>query len=276
MSDVAVPQQKTIIQQVQDTYPAVKEALSDRIGAERFLRAAMTVLRTNKALQACNPDSVLGGLFLAAQLGLELGGPLAYAHLVPYGREAQLIVGYKGFIELFYRAGARAVTVDIIREGDTITRRTEAGHVVVDWVDADPLNTTRAPIGCLATIVLPSGEVLSHLMSKEQIEKRKPKTSRSGPWDDWREEMWMKTTLRGAARTTRLSSDDLALAVNADATITTGTGEDAKRVHVPVGEPSNPDQVVTIGELTSSTIDPAAADPDDPEFIAFQEKDATL
>jgi len=274
MTDVALPEGKDVVQLVQGAANGLSAALADRIGVERFIRAAVTVLRTNPGLRNATPESVLGGLFVAAQLGLEIGGPLGYAHLVPYGREAQLIVGYKGFVELFYRAGARAVTVDVVREGDTLTRKTVDGKVVIDWLDADPLDSTRKPVACLATIVLPSGEVLSHLMTREQILKRKPRTSRSGPWTDWEEEMWMKTTLRGVARTTRLSSDDLALAVNVDQTITTGMGEDAKRVHVPVGELENPDQVVTLGELAAPTadVDEAAPDPDDPDYQAFLDR----
>ena len=265
MSDIATQQQRPIVEQVMGARTGLAAALADRIGVERFTRAAVTVLRTNKGLANCSPESILGGLFVAAQLGLEIGGPLGYAHLVPYGREAQLIVGYKGFVELFYRAGARAVTVDIVREGDTLTRSTVGGKVVIDWTDTDPLDSTRKPVACLATIVLPSGEVLSHLMTREQILKRKPRTSRSGPWSDWEEEMWMKTTLRGAARTVRLSSDDLALAVTADQTITVGHGDDATRTHVPVGELESAVEVVTVGEL----IDPAAPAADDPDYQEY-------
>lgn len=234
MTDVA-PQPTDAIAMVNSQQAGLAAALADRIGVERFTRAAITVLRTTPALRNCTPESVLGGLFLAAQLGVEIGGPLAYAHLVPYGREAQLIVGVRGFVELFYRAGARSVRADIIREGDTIDRQTDdTGRVVIRWTDAEPLNPDRKAVGALATVVLASGEPLQELMSKDQILKRKPRTSRNGPWTDWEDEMWKKTVLRQCAKTARLSSDDLALAIEADQTITTGIEADATRKHVPV------------------------------------------
>ncbi|HWK19788.1 MAG TPA: recombinase RecT [Microbacteriaceae bacterium] len=265
MSEVQVRQTPDIIQQVNASQSGLAAALADRIGVERFTRAAVTVLRTTPALSRCTPESVLGGLFVAAQLGLEIGGPRAYAHLVPYGRDAQLIVGYKGYVELFYRAGARAVTADIVREGDVIEQATdETGRTVIHWKNANPLDTDRAPVGALAVVVLASGEVLQNFMTKAQILKRKPRTSKAGPWSDWEEEMWLKTVLRDTARTARLSSDDLALAVQADQSITTGTGETAKRRHVEVGEAEF--EPVTVAELTA-LVD-AELDPAHPDYVA--------
>lgn len=249
-----VAQQRNIITDVQKSAPQLAAALADRIGADRFVRAAVTVLRTTPNLQRCDPDSILGGLFVAAQLGLEIGGPLAYAHLVPYGREAQLIVGVRGFIELFYRAGARSVHADIVREGDRIERFVDDnGKVSIRWADADPLDTERKAVGALATVVQASGEVVQEFMTRAQILKRKPRTSRSGPWSDWEEEMWKKTVLRQCAKTVRLSSDDLALAVEVDQSITVGE----KRTHVQTGD-VQADEPVTVAEITNT---PYAGDP---------------
>jgi len=263
MSDVQV-RQPDIIQQVKASQSGLRDALAERIGVERFTRAAVTALRTTPALMRCTPESVLGGLFVAAQLGLEVGGPRAYAHLVPYGRDAQLIVGYKGYVELFYRAGAKSVTANIVREGDRLERRTdENGRLSILWEDADPFDSERAPVGALAVITMASGEVLPHFMTKAQILKHKPRTAKAGPWSDWEEQMWLKTVLRDAARTARLSSDDLALAVQADQSITTGTGDSAKRRHVPVGESDF--EPVTVAELTGEA---APLDPAHPDYVA--------
>lgn len=231
-------QQRDVLTMVEQSKSGLAAALADRIGVDRFTRAAVTVLRTTPALRNCTPESVLGGLFVAAQLGLEVGGPLGYAHIVPYGKEAQLIVGVRGFVELFYRAGATDVQAYIVREGDTATRATDdTGRVRVHYIDSDPLNTSRRAIGALAEVTFPDGGIVQELMSRDQILKRKPRTSRSGPWSDWEDEMWKKTVLRQCAKTARLSSDDLALAVEADQTISV----DGKQRHVPVGaEPEAP------------------------------------
>lgn len=246
-----------VVASVESQKAGLSAALADRIGVDRFVRAAVTSLRTSPKLALCTQESVLGGLFIAAQLGLEIGGPRAYAWLVPYGREAQLIVGVRGFVELFYRAGAKSARADIVREGDTVTRGTTAdGHVLINWVDADPFNDTRKAVGAIATVVLASGEPLQEFMTRAQIMKRKPKASTSGPWSDWEDEMWKKTVLRQCAKTARLSSDDLALAIRADQTITTGRGDEAQVKHVPLGETEAP------LDLTPPDLDPA-----DPAYV---------
>lgn len=256
MTDVAIST-PTIYDQVNGARAGLSAALADRIGPDRFVRAAVTVLRTTAALRQCTPESILGGLFVAAQLGLEVGGPLGYAYLVPYGREAQLIVGVRGFIELFYRAGAKSVRADIVREGDQLSRETDdTGRVLIRWTDADPLNPERQAVGALATVILATGEPLQEFMTRAQIEKRRPKTSRSGPWTEWTDEMWKKTVLRQCAKTARLSSDDLALAIDVDQTITTGTDANAKRRYVVDREEET---VVPI---------PGELDPADPDYVA--------
>lgn len=258
MTEVALAKKPDVVSLVEGASTGLSAALADRIGVERFTRAAVTVLRTTPALRNCSPESVLGGLFVAAQLGLEIGGPLGYAHLVPYGREAQLIVGVRGFVELFYRAGAKSVRADIIREGDQIERSTDdTGRVLIRWVDLDPMNPNRPAIGALATVILKSGEALQEIMSKEQILKRKPRTSRNGPWNDWEDEMWKKTVLRQCAKTARLSSDDLAFAIDVDQSITTGTGSGATRRYVEVGEADVP---LDLASLPTAELDPAHPD----------------
>lgn len=256
------PTEVDIIGQVNGAKSGLALALADRIGVDRFVRAAVTVLRTTPAVRNCSPESVLGGLFVAAQLGLEVGGPLGYAYIVPFGREAQLIVGVRGFVELFYRAGARMVRADIVREGDSLTRGTDdSGRVLIKWEDSAPFSPDRPAVAALATVVLASGEVLQELMSKEQILKRKPRNSRSGPWNDWEDEMWKKTVLRQCAKTARLSSDDLALAIEVDQTITTGTEEFSQRRHVPVGD-GEEERPIDLAALPSAAVDPA-----DPSYV---------
>lgn len=263
MTDVAVKKAPDVLAMVEQSKSGLAAALAERIGVDRFTRAAVTVLRQTPALRNCSPESVLGGLFVAAQLGLEVGGPLGYAHLVPYGREAQLIVGVRGFVELFYRAGATSVQAFIIREGDTITRETDSsGKVRIRFVDAEPLNTDREPIGALAEVAFPNGGLIQELMSKKQILKRKPRNAR-GPWTDWEEEMWRKTVLRSCAKTARLSSDDLALAVEVDQTVTIGTDDSAKRRHVETGDAPE-FAPVTLGELSQPA--PVTDDPEHPDY----------
>jgi recombination protein RecT len=88
-------------------------ALPDHMRPERLVRIALTCIRLNPELGRCTPESFLGSLFTAAQIGIE---PVAgRAYLLPFNnnrkvgnvwqnvKEVQFVLGYKGLAELFYR-----------------------------------------------------------------------------------------------------------------------------------------------------------------------------
>jgi recombination protein RecT len=81
------------------------------IKPERIIRLALSVVRKDPKLLNCSLQSVIGGLMQAASLGLEVNSPLEQAYLIPFSSkksstpEAEFIIGYKGYIDLFYRSG---------------------------------------------------------------------------------------------------------------------------------------------------------------------------
>ena len=89
--------------------PQIANALPSVLTPERFTRMALTALSTTPKLQECTPESFLGAMMQAAQLGVEPNTPLGQAYLIPYfnkGRmEASFQLGYKGLIDLAYRSG---------------------------------------------------------------------------------------------------------------------------------------------------------------------------
>lgn len=198
-------------------------ALAGRIGTDRFIRAAVTSFRTSPALQRCSRDSILGGLFIAAQLGLEIGGPRGYAYLVPFKTkgqyEAQLILGYKGLLELAYRTGQmKTVDAFIVREGDVFRQRWDPQQGrIFDWEPGDP---KAKPIGAVAYVVTLQGGLLWEYLTEEEILQRRPRYWESTPWKTYPEQMWTKTALKRLFARVRLSADDaLSLAVASDETV---------------------------------------------------------
>ena len=107
------PEQKTMVELINASTRELAKALPKHLSPERLARIATTCIRQNPKLAQCTPASFMGALFTCAQLGLE---PVAgLAHLVPFNNskkidgewvklnEVQLIIGYKGIAELFYR-----------------------------------------------------------------------------------------------------------------------------------------------------------------------------
>lgn len=105
-------------------------ALPRHVGAERFVRCALTAINTVPKLAWCSQTSILAGLMQAAQLGLEVSDVRGQAYLIPrqvslktddgWRKEWQATfqLGYRGMIDLAARAGI-TVDVDVIYENDT-------------------------------------------------------------------------------------------------------------------------------------------------------------
>lgn len=99
---------------IEEASKELGRALPEHMRAERLVRIALTNIRMVPDLARCSPESFLGALFTAAQLGIE---PIAgRAYLLPFYNskkkpdgtwhkvlEAQFVMGYRGLAELFYR-----------------------------------------------------------------------------------------------------------------------------------------------------------------------------
>ena len=62
----------------------IAKALPSVLTPERFTRLVTTALSSNPQLNNCTPQSFLGAMMTAAQLGLEPNTPLGQAYLLPY------------------------------------------------------------------------------------------------------------------------------------------------------------------------------------------------
>ena len=106
------------------------KAMPACMNAERLARIAFTSIRLNPKLAECTPQSFLGALFQSAQLGLEPNIE-GQAYLIPYSnsknvngvwvkkQEVQFQIGYKGYIELFYRHDmASSIDMQAVYEND--------------------------------------------------------------------------------------------------------------------------------------------------------------
>ena len=126
------PEQKTMVELINASTRELAKALPKHLSPERLARIATTCIRQNPKLAQCTPASFMGSLFVCAQMGLE---PVAgLAHLVPFSNskningqwvkvlECQLIIGYKGIAELFYRhEKSGLIDWGVVHEKDEIT-----------------------------------------------------------------------------------------------------------------------------------------------------------
>lgn len=100
---------KTMKDYIRSMEGEIAKALPSVITPERFTRITMSALSANPDLQQTTPQSFMGAMMTAAQLGLEPNTPLGQAYLLPFKNkgvlECQFQLGYRGLIDLAYRSG---------------------------------------------------------------------------------------------------------------------------------------------------------------------------
>lgn len=188
--------------------PAIKKqmalALPKHLTAERLARIATTEIRRVPALASCSPESFLGAIMQCAQLGIEPSNGLGHAYLIPFGNgkdrqgrpNVQLIVGYRGMIDLARRSGQIiSISARAVYENDEFSYEyglhEDLKHKPSDGIDAGALTHVYA------VARLHGGGVQFEVMSRKQIElARAHSKAKNGPWFDHYEEMAKKTVIR--------------------------------------------------------------------------------
>lgn len=82
----------------------IKSLLQDDSRANKFMAASL-VVASDRVLMRCQADSVVQALIGVAMLDLNVDKNVGHCYILPYGESAQLQVGYKGWIQLLFRAG---------------------------------------------------------------------------------------------------------------------------------------------------------------------------
>lgn len=95
--------------------PQIKERMQEILGKEAgtFSAALVQLTKQNEALSKCDPATVIGAALTAAALRLPIDPNLGQAYVVPYGKDAQFQLGYRGLIQLAQRSGEIKKFIDV-------------------------------------------------------------------------------------------------------------------------------------------------------------------
>ena len=206
--------------------PAIANALPKHLTAERMVRIAYGAVSRSPRLLECDPASIVRAVVESSELGLEPTGILGHSYLVPYRNnktrkmEAQLQVGYRGFIELAGRSGRlEHLRARVVYEGEDFIweEGLEPKLVHVPVLNRDP---SAKPVAVYATAKFIGGGVAFEVLSIDDVEKRR-KSSRardSGPWVTHWDEMARKSAVRALAKYLPLSPELTTAAVRDELT----------------------------------------------------------
>jgi recombination protein RecT len=188
------------------------EVVPKHVSADRLMRVALMTISRQPSLAACTPASLLGAFMQAGQYGLEVGGALGEAYLVPYRNnkngtsEAQFIMGYRGMILLARRSGEiSTIHADVVRDGDAysppeFTIDEKGPRITFSHKHTAP--ATARIIAAYAVVTFKDGGYQLDVMTRDELDgiRARSKASSSGPWVTDFAEMAKKTVIRRLAK----------------------------------------------------------------------------
>jgi recombination protein RecT len=188
----------------------IEKALPKHLTPDRFIRVALTAMTRTPLLKECDSASFFKALLDLSSLGLEPDG--RRAHLIPFRNkdrgcvEVQLIVDYKGLVELVMRSGTVSnIHADVVCENDEFEYN--MGDISKHRID---FRRPRGEVYAVYSVVtMKDGTRKCEVMSRSEVEsvRSRSKAGKSGPWvTDWNE-MSKKTVFRRLSKWLPLSSE---------------------------------------------------------------------
>ena len=187
---------------------------------ERMMRLMANAIRTTPKLGECDPMSLLGGLMTCAGLGLEPNTLMGHAYLIPFKNnrkkitEVQLVVGYKGLIDLARRSGhITSISANIHYSDDEVWEYEEGTEARLRHIPGAQEGDKRHAYaiakfrdGGHAYVVLPWAKVMKIRDGSQgwQTAVKFGATDRN-PWKSHEDEMAKKTAIRALAKYLPLS-----------------------------------------------------------------------
>jgi len=292
------PELKPIEKMIKQSILTLGEALPKHMNSERLVRIALTTLRVNPSLYSCTPESFMGALFQSAQLGLEPNIE-GQAYIIPFKNnrkkpdgswhsvpEAQFQIGYKGYVELFYRH-QNSISLDMQKV--CLNDKFDYSLGTTPFISHKPAMQDRGEvIGYYAVAKMAHGAVVFKFMSKDEClehgithskcyDKNKGEFYKNTPWAKSFDSMCLKTVLIQLMKLLP-KSIEIQKAISADETIKTQIAPDMlglkdeanwdeQAVDVPLEEPQKEKDP---GDYPDPEVDPPPPDDSDPKDEFYQ------
>jgi recombination protein RecT len=218
-ADAAVGNRQTLQAMLEAHKDKFAEVLPRVLTVKRLLKAAAVACINTPKLLECSQISILNSVMKAASLGLDVSGTLGGAYLIPYGKTCQLIIGYRGLIDLARRSGEiSTIEAHLVYKQDRFDLRygTDAKIEHVPYLGED---RREEYLAVYAVATLKDGTKQTEVMTIADVH-RIQNMSRSAslpdsPWKNHWGEMARKTVVRRIAKYLPLTVE-LAEAIEAD------------------------------------------------------------
>lgn len=193
------------VQWLRSSKDRILAMLPQGVAGERWLANVEYLMGSDEKLRKCRHESIFSAVLQGAEMGLSFNGSLQEAHLVPFGAECKLMVGYRGLRKMIRQGDREVGTIEcrIVYTQDELM--VEDGKLC--W-HADITCEERTKVkGAFCKITYMNGSEHWDYMTLAELEKVRAtsKMKNSMPWKDFTTEMYRKTVLRRVAKQVPLS-----------------------------------------------------------------------
>lgn len=197
---LTVQEEKQVKTLLANNITAIKSVLPNHLTPEKMLRMAYTAIVRTPEVGRCNQLSLFNCVLEASSLGLEIGGPLSLAHILPFKGEATLVVDYKGLISLAYNSPVvKSFSAHPVYQNDQF----EYWYGLNKDLRHIPKRSNRGALyAAYAIVEFKTGGSDFEVVFEEDAEYAKSKSpaknSDKSPWNKNDEvwNMWVKTAVR--------------------------------------------------------------------------------
>jgi recombination protein RecT len=237
---------------------SVKSKVEAMIGkkASGFITSVLQVATNNKLLANADPMSIYNAAMIAATLDLPVNPNLGFSYIVPYGKDAQFQIGWKGYVQLAQRTGQyQRINVTRVYENQF-----KSFNALTEELEADfSKNPEGAVVGYAAYFKLNNGFEKTVYWTKKQCEehgRRFSKTFNNGPWKSDFDSMAMKTVLKSALSKWGVLSIEMQTAIKTDQAVI----KDEKGEQVEYTDNTDYEIVEELPEMNSLDFEAAASE----------------
>ena len=176
----------------------------------KFLNSVAHCASSTPKLLECSQDSIINAFMKCAELNIFPSSVSGEAYILPYKGKAQFQLGYQWLVTLFYRAWAKSIRAEIVRQHDVDNGRyLEVNGVITHNPDVfNPARRKTEAVWAYIVIELSTWGIAYKSMPKDSILEiwKAFSQSYSTDFSPWKEKndpelwMWKKTVLKQSAK----------------------------------------------------------------------------
>lgn len=203
-----VDKQQTLKDLLDKAAPSIAAVLPKHLTIARLTKVVLSCVARKPELLACSPMSLVKAVMQGAELGLEVGGLLGEAYLVPFKGEIVLIPGYRGLIKLARQSGEiSSLEAHVVSANDAFELEYGLSPKLIHkpFMTGDP----GAVFATYSIARFKDGGHQADVMSLSDINaiRDRSQAAKAGPWITDFNEMAKKTVVRRMCKYLPLSPE---------------------------------------------------------------------